>query len=181
LLIANAGVFIETTAPSFRADLIEAHLRVNLLGAANSIEAVLPGMIERKRGHLVAISSLASYRGLPRMAGYCASKAGLNAMFDALRYELRPHGIQVTTVCPGWLRTPMTAHVDVPMPHILEPEDAAGRILRAIERGQTFLAFPTPMVFQVRLLRWLPHGLSDWLVHRSLRRLRQDNQRPRSE
>src|SRR5262249_6035278 len=80
LLIANAGIGIETTALAFRAADIEAQIRVNLIGVANSIEAVLPGMIERKGGHLVAISSLASYRGLPKMAGYCASKAGVNSL-----------------------------------------------------------------------------------------------------
>src|SRR5207245_2000808 len=98
LLIANAGIGIETSALAFRAEDIEAQIRVNLIGVANSIEAVLPAMLARRRGHLAAISSLASYRGLPKMAGYCASKAGVNALLDAVRVEVRSHGIAVTTI-----------------------------------------------------------------------------------
>src|SRR5262249_29413465 len=93
LLVPNPGIGFGNSALDFRAEDFAAHLRVNLQGVANSVAAVLPGMLRRRRGHLVAISSLASYRGLPKMAGYCASKAGVNALLDALRVELRPHGI----------------------------------------------------------------------------------------
>src|SRR5262249_54383520 len=96
LLVANAGIGRETPALTFRAEDIAEQINVNLIGVANSIDAVLPGMRERRRGHLAALSSLASYRGLPLMAGYCASKAGVNALLDALRVELRPLGIAVT-------------------------------------------------------------------------------------
>src|SRR5262249_24234672 len=113
-LVANAGIGLETAALDFSAERVEAQVRVNLVGVANSVEAVLPGMLGRKRGHLVCIASLASMRGFPRMAGYCASKAGVAAMMDSLRVELRPHGIDVTTICPGWIRTPLTDNIDVP-------------------------------------------------------------------
>src|SRR5262249_39253247 len=145
---------------------IETIVRVNLIGVSNSVAAVLPGMIERRRGHLVGISSLASYRGLPRMAGYCASKAGLNALLDALRVELKPCGIAVTTICPGWVRTAMTANVDIPMPGILEVDDAAHRIVEAIHRRRPFFAFPRPSARQVRFLGLLPSRASDWLLAR---------------
>jgi short-subunit dehydrogenase len=146
---------------------------VNLLGVANSVAAVLPGMLQRRRGHLVAISSLASYRGLPLMAGYCASKAGVNALLDALRVELRPHGISVTTICPGWIRTPLTANVRVPMRGMMEVDAAARQIARAIRRRVPFFAFPRSGVWPVRLLRWLPSGVSDWLVTRLMRHAEQ--------
>lgn len=170
LLIANAGIGIETSALAYRAADIEAQIRVNLIGVVNSIDAVLPEMIERKQGQIVAISSLASYRGLPRMAGYCASKAGVNALLDALRIELQPLGLTVTTICPGWIRTPLTANITVPKPHIMEVAVAAQRIAAAIHQRRPFYAFPRPVVSQLRLLRWLPCGLSDWLT---LRRMRQ--------
>jgi short-subunit dehydrogenase len=172
LLLANAGIGRETTAVDFRAEDFEALVRVNLLGVANSIEAVLPGMLARRRGHLVGISSLASYRGLPRMFGYCATKAGVNALLEGLRVELRPHGIAVTTVCPGWVRTPLTAAVQAPMPGILEVEDAARRIVEAVRRRKPFVAFPRASARQVRLLRWLPCGLSDWLIERGQRKIK---------
>src|SRR5438445_7986947 len=93
LLIANAGIGIENSALPFRAEVFEDQVRVNLIGVANSVEAVLPGMIERRHGRLVGISSLASYRGLPKMLGYCASKSGLNGLLEGLRAELKPLGI----------------------------------------------------------------------------------------
>ncbi len=168
LLIANAGIGFENSALAFRAEDFEAHIRVNLLGVANSVAAVLPGMLQRRRGHLVAISSLASYRGLPLMAGYCASKAGVNALLDALRVELRPQGIAVTTICPGWIRTPLTANVRFEMRGMMEVGVAARQIARAIRRRVPFFAFPRSGVWPVRLLRWLPVGVSDWLVARLL-------------
>src|SRR5262249_6966469 len=125
-----------------------------------------------KRGAFVGISSLASYRGLPRMAGYCASKAGLNALLDSLRMELKLHSIAVTTICPGWIRTPMTANVETPMPHLLEVSDAARRIVEAIRRRRPFYAFPAASARRVRLLSWLPAGFSDWLAQRVVRSLR---------
>jgi short-subunit dehydrogenase len=169
LLIANAGIGLETSADPFRAADVEAQVRVNLIGVANSIETVLPGMLERGRGHLVGISSLASYRGLPRMAGYCAGKAGINALLDALRLEVRPRGIAVTTICPGWIRTALTANIRVAQPYLMEVEDAARRIVEAIRRRRPFYAFPPPAARRVRLLRWLPCGVSDWALRRLLR------------
>src|SRR4051794_29959384 len=124
LLFACAGLGRETSALNFRAEDVNDLLNVNLLGVVNSIDAVLPGMLRRRSGHLVALSSLASYRGLPRMAGYCASKAGVNALMDALRVELRPTGITTTTVCPGWVRTPMTANIDLHLPVMMEVNEA---------------------------------------------------------
>lgn len=166
LLIASAGVGLETRAQPFEIETITAVININLLGVANSIAAVLPGMIERRRGHVVGMSSLASYRGLPGMFAYCASKAGLNSLLEGLRIELQEHNVHVTTVCPGWIRTPMTAKVTVPMPGILEVNYAARRILDAIRRRRTFFAFPAATARQTWLLRFLPASLSDWLVHR---------------
>jgi NAD(P)-dependent dehydrogenase (short-subunit alcohol dehydrogenase family) len=168
VLIANAGIGAETGADPYNAEGVEAQIRVNLIGVSNSVGAVLPGMIERGRGHLVAISSLASYRGLPKMAGYCASKSGVSALMESLRVELLPLGVAVTTVCPGWIRTPLTENIDVPHPFLMDPQVAVGRILDAVRRRRSFLAFPGPSVRRVRLLRWLPAGASDWLVRRMM-------------
>jgi NAD(P)-dependent dehydrogenase (short-subunit alcohol dehydrogenase family) len=168
LLIASAGIGMETCALDFRAEDFEKLVLINLIGVANSIAAVLPGMIQRRRGHLVALSSLASFRGLPRMAGYCASKAGVNALLDSLRVELRGHGIAVTTICPGWIRTPMTADLDVEMPHLMDVDEAARHIRGAIRRRLPFYAFPPPSARRVRLLRWLPCRVSDWMLSRVL-------------
>ncbi len=171
LLIANAGIGRETSALTFDGSAFESHIRVNLIGVANSVAAVLPGMIERRTGQLVAMSSVASYRGLPRMAGYCASKAGVNAMFDALRVELKPHNIAVTVICPAWIRTAMTAKVPGQLDGLLEVDDAARRMIAAIRQRRPYFAFPAKAAWRVRLLHWLPTAVSDWLVEKHFEKM----------
>jgi NAD(P)-dependent dehydrogenase (short-subunit alcohol dehydrogenase family) len=170
VLVASAGIGRETSALDLRAEDVADQIRVNLIGVANSIAAVLPGMRQRRQGHLVALSSLASYRGMPRMAAYCASKAGVNALLDGLRVELKPLGIATTTICPGWIRTPLTANIDVPHRNMMTVEEAARRMVQAIRARKTFVAFPGGTVWQVRLLRYLPLRAGDWLARRLLRR-----------
>lgn len=170
LAIANAGIGRETSALQFEAAEVEAQVRVNLIGVANTVGAVLPGMLARGSGHLAAISSLASYRGLPLMAGYCASKAGVNGLMEGLRIELAPQGIAVTTICPGWIRTPLTQDIAVPHLFLMEPDEAARRIVGALQRRVPFLAFPSPSLRRMRLLRWLPAAWSDALIRRMIAR-----------
>jgi short-subunit dehydrogenase len=169
LLIANAGIGLETLGQAFDPAVFADVIRVNLIGVSNSIAAVLPGMLARGRGHLVAISSLASYRGLPQMAGYCASKSGVNALIEALRVEIEPCGICTTIVCPGWIRTPMTDRLKLQLTGMLEVDDAARRIVRALRKRRRFLAFPAGTRRQVAWLRRLPIALSDWLLRRLAR------------
>jgi NAD(P)-dependent dehydrogenase (short-subunit alcohol dehydrogenase family) len=164
ILIASAGLGFETSALNFHAGEFERLIDVNLTGVANSVAAVLPEMLERRQGHIVGISSLASFRGLPLLLGYCASKAGLNALLDGLRVELKPHGIAVTTICPGWIFTPMTADTGIPREEMMSAAYVASQIIKAIRRRRRFLAFPPGMVWRLRLLAWLPFGLGDQLT-----------------
>src|SRR5262249_4074013 len=160
---ANAGIACENSAIDFRAEDFEAQVRVNLIGVANSVAMVLPGMIERRCGHLVGISSLASFRGLPKMAGYCASKAGVNALFDTLRVELAPLGIGVTTICPGWIRTRLTQKLEGTVPYLLDVREATRAILDAVRCRRALCGFPASNFRLVRILRWLPTRWSDGL------------------
>jgi short-subunit dehydrogenase len=168
LLIANAGIGSETSALRFDAAEIARIIGVNLIGVSNTIAAVLPGMLERQAGHVVAISSVASYRGLPRMLAYCASKSGVNALMEGLRVEVHGYGLHVTTICPAWIRTPLTAQIDVRMENLLEPGDAARMIVMAIERRLPFYAFPRKMVWRLRLLRWLPLSWQDSMIRKMM-------------
>jgi short-subunit dehydrogenase len=170
LLIACAGIGVETSALSLSAADMSAVVQVNLIGVANSIAAVLPGMVERRRGHIAALSSLASFRGLPRLLGYCASKAGVNALLEGLRVELKSHSIHVSTICPGWIRTPMTADLKGKIP-LMEVDQAARRIAAAIRRRRKFYAFPASAAWGLRLMRLLPNAVSDRLIGRMLRKL----------
>ncbi len=171
VLVANAGIGIETTAVNYSASDMAKVLNVNLVGVSNSIAAVLAGMIERKRGHLVAISSIASYRGLPRMIAYSASKAGVNAIMDGLRVELIPLGIHVSTVCPGWIRTPLTQDIGGDLAFILEVEEAAREIAYAIRKKLVFYTFPRPIRWRMRLLTMLPRSWQDWYITRLMNRI----------
>src|SRR5262249_36674965 len=175
LLVPGAGIGIETPAETFRAEDFITQIQVNLLGIINTLDPVLPGMCQRQRGHIAALSSMASYRGLPHMGGYCASKAGLNSLFDALRIELRPKGIAVTTICPTWVRTPLTTPLGLPDKVLMEVEDAVRLILAALRTRKPFLAFPTKRAWQGRLLRHTPLAVSDWLTRQWARKMNKMN------
>jgi short-subunit dehydrogenase len=160
LLIANAGLGKPTYLDQSNMDEVEAMIRINLMGVIYAIEAVLPEMLERKKGHLSAVSSLAAYKSLPGESAYCASKAAVNSYLEGLRLQLRDHGIPVTTICPGFITTPMTAQHDFKMPWLMNSDAAAKRIVRALERKVKVFNFPWQTTFMIKLTQWLP----DWLV-----------------
>jgi len=164
LLIANAGVGYPTVLDPINVEQVEQMVRVNLLGVVYSVEAVLPEMLRRRSGHLAAVSSLAGYAGLPGESGYCASKAAVNVYMDALRIHLRDRGIAVTTLCPGFVRTPMTAPNQFHMPWLIEAEDAARRMVGALARRRKIYNFPWQTALLTKATRWLP----DWLVARTM-------------
>src|SRR5262249_17818642 len=156
LLIANAGVGAPTMLDPINIFDVEKMFRVNLLGAIYAIEAVLPDMLERGQGHLAAVSSMAAYKGLPGESAYCASKAALNTYMEGLRIQLRDKGIAVTTICPGFVRTPMTAVNEFHMPWLLEADEAARRIVRALRRRKKVYKVPWQMSLFMPLTSWLP-------------------------
>ncbi len=155
LLVANAGVGHPTGAAEMNVPLVEATMRVNFLGVVYAVEAVLPGMLARGRGHLVGMSSMAAYKGLPGSAAYSASKAAVNAYLEGLRIELRAKGVAVTAVCPGFVRTPMTAK-NPAMPFVMDADEAARRILKALARRPAVFNFPWQMSLLMKLARWAP-------------------------
>src|SRR5580704_924804 len=142
--------------------ILEQMVSVNLLGVAYAFEAVMESMLARKTGHLVAISSLAAYKGLPGSAGYCATKAAVNTYCEGLRIELRNRGVAVTCVCPGFVKTEMTAGQTHPMPLLMEGDAAAQRIIRALRRRPVVYNFPLRMSLMMKVVRWLP----DWILAR---------------
>ena len=164
LLVANAGVGAPTLLEPFNVAEIEKMFRVNTLGVVYAIEAVLPDMLCRGHGHLAAVSSLGAYKGLPGESGYCASKAAVNTFLEGLRIQLRGRGIVVTTICPGFVRTPMTSVNEFHMPFLLEADEAARRIVRALGRRKKVFNFPWPTALLMRLTRWLP----DWVMARTM-------------
>lgn len=161
-LVANAGGGAPTFVDEFRAADVAAMLDLNVLGTARCIEAVLPGMLERRRGHLIAISSLAASRGLPTAAGYTAAKAALDNLMESLRIDLRGRGVDVTLISPGPVR--IRAHSKKPHAYSIALDDALDRMLAAIDARDAQLRFPSLVSNAARVGRWLPAWLYDRLL-----------------
>lgn len=159
LLIANAGVSFPIKVEKFDSSKAEALIKVNLLGVLHAIDAVLPEMIRRRKGHVAAVSSIASIKSFPFSHVYCASKAALNSQLEGLRLELRPYGIAVTNVLPGFIKTDMTARLGHSMPMLMDSDKAARKILGAIKRRRKFYPFPWPMYLLAKLARIVPDFL----------------------
>lgn len=175
LLIANAGVGAPTLVDPLNVTDVEKMFQVNVLGVLYAIEAVLPAMLQRGRGHLAAVSSLAAYKGLPGESGYTASKAAVNTFMEGLRIQLRGRGIAVTTLCPGFVRTPMTEENPFHMPWLLQADEAARRMVQALRRRRKVYNFPLGTTMLMKLTAWLP----DWLVERSMRKYNDNPPFPR--
>jgi short-subunit dehydrogenase len=167
VLIANAGVSTSDHALQLTPENAEQVIGTNVLGAVNSVAAVLPAMVERGRGRLVAISSLAAYRGLPKSAAYSASKAALTAYFESVRIDLRKSGVGVTIIHPGFIKTAITAGREAKMPYLMELDDAVKKIVKAIEKGKKSYAFPWQLATFVRAGLLMPPGMYDWIAERN--------------
>ncbi|MBI5509918.1 MAG: SDR family NAD(P)-dependent oxidoreductase [Deltaproteobacteria bacterium] len=166
LVIANAGVSATVRPHKLDWPTAEHALRVNFMGAAATLLPLVPRMLARRRGHLVAISSVAAEIPLPVGAVYGASKAGLSHLLLALGPALRAGGVQATVVHPGFVRTPLTAGARFPMPFILDVEVAARIICRGIARQRAWVRFPWPMAVLLRLVRVVPRPVREWFVRR---------------
>ena len=166
LLVANAGISERTYVDAFDAELVERIARVNFLGAVYAVEAVLPGMLERDRGQLAAIGSIAGLGPLPKTAAYSASKGALHNFFGSLRIDLRRTGVAVTVVSPGYVRTAITARNPHPMPFLMDLDDAVDRIYGAIVRRRAAVAFPAPLAAFAWAGRLLPARWYDALAAR---------------
>jgi NAD(P)-dependent dehydrogenase (short-subunit alcohol dehydrogenase family) len=166
-LVANAGGGTPTAAIDFSAADVAAVLDLNVVGVAHCIEAVLPGMLARRRGHIVATSSLAGSRGLPGAAAYSAAKGALTNLMESLRMDLRPHGIDVTVIAPGFVRVKGAekggrARRNKPLQMELEP--ATALMHRAILARKSYYAFPPLLVALVSFGRLLPCWVYDRLL-----------------
>ena len=176
LLVANAGVGAPTLLDPINIADVEKMFRINLLGVVYSIEAVLPELLKRGQGHLAAVSSMAAFKGLPGESAYCASKSALNTYMEGMRIHLRHRGIAVTTICPGFVATPMTEVNQFKMPFLIQPDDAARRIAWALARRRKVFNFPWQMTLLMRLTACLP----DWLVARAMNKYNEEPPFPKA-
>ena len=156
LAVLSAGYWKQMNPADWDTDLFDQHLRVNLTGMSNAIAAVLPGMLQRHHGVIAGIASVAGYRGLAGAEAYGATKAAQINLLESLRVHLARTGVQVTTVCPGFVRTGLTAGNRFPMPFIIDADQAARSICDALERERTEIIFPAPMALLMKTARLVP-------------------------
>lgn len=172
-VIANAGVAGGyDTAQAGDLAVFRRILEINLLGVATTFQPFMAPMRERGHGTLAGIASLAGRRGLPGNGAYCASKGGLIRYLESLRAELRPSGLRVCTVSPGYLRTALTAGNRFAMPGLMAPEAAADAILQALARGREQLVLPRRLGWLSNALGLLPAAWHDALLLRQPRKPR---------
>ena len=162
VVIANAGVSVGTlTEHAGDARVFEEVLDTNVIGMVNTFQPFVAPMRERGSGSLVGIASVAGYRGLPGAAAYSASKAAVISCLESLRVELHATGVNVITICPGYIATPMTEMSPYPMPFLLSAEAAAAKIVSLIARGRRYAVIPWQMAIAARALRLVPNWLYD--------------------
>jgi short-subunit dehydrogenase len=161
LVIANAGISAGTGSGGESAKQARELFRTNIDGVVNTISPLIPRMIARKSGQIALISSLAGIRGLPSSPAYSASKGWVRSYGDGLRGWLAKENVQVSVICPGFIKTPMTDVNPYHMPFLMSAEKAAHLIATAILHGKGFYAFPKALYVPLFLMNLLPTALSD--------------------
>ena len=164
IVIANAGISVGTLT-EYTEDIasFQQVMDINVLGMLKTFQPFVAAMRAQRQGTLVGIASVAGFRGLPGAGAYSASKSAAISYLESLRVELHGSGVKVVTICPGYIKTPMTAINPYRMPFILDANEAAAKIARAIGRQTSFTVIPWQMGLLGRVLKLLPRWLYDRL------------------
>ena len=174
VVIANAGISVGMdTAVLSDIDVMARTFATTNIGMAATFQPFVNAMVQRGSGTLVGIGSVAGIRGLPGHGAYCASKAAVISYCESLRGELRPHGVRVVTVSPGYIDTPLTQQNRYSMPFLMQPADFADRAFRTIQAGVSYRVIPWQMGVVAKLLRMLPNPLFDKVLAGRPRKRRQ--------
>lgn len=162
VVIANAGISVGVDT-AYRADLNQLALTyaTNNIGMAATFQPFIAGMTQRRSGRLVGIASVGGIRGMPGHGAYCASKAAVISYLESLRGELSSKGVQVVTICPGYVATPLTRKNRYPMPFLMQPPDFADKAFATISKGSSYRVIPWQMGIVAKLLRLMPNWLFD--------------------
>ena len=159
------GIHDPDAEKKLSAEKIREIMETNFFGTLNCIMAINSYFRERKSGHISIVSSVASYRGLPAAAGYCASKSALTSLAETLNFDLKKYNIRVSLVSPGFIKTPMTDKNKFPMPMIKSPEFAAEQMFIGLTKKSSFeIHFPKLFTYSLKILRIIPY----WLYFRIL-------------
>lgn len=166
LAILNAGTYLRFGANDFSPGAFRQQVEVNLMGVVQGLGALLPGMMARRSGHIAVVSSLAGYCGLPKAAGYGATKAALINLCESLRPECQAAGVDITVINPGFVKTPLTDKNEFPMPFLIPVDQAVDAIMSGLARKRFEIAFPSRFAWIMKLLRVLPYPLFFALTRR---------------
>lgn len=166
LVVMNVGDYRPMPAQQFDAELFESLNRTNYLAAVYLLDAVLPRLRQAGGGQVLLNASAAAYRGLPNAAPYSAPKAALIHLAEALAPELAREGIRLRVINPGFVRSRLTQKNTFPMPFLMEPREAARRILHGIRSGGFEISFPRRLTWTLKLLRCLPYRVYFAIVDR---------------
>jgi len=168
IMIANAGIGgNDALTRAYDPASVKKLIDINVLGAINAIHAVIGDMIERRSGHLVAVSSLAGYRGLPKSAAYSSSKAAVTTFFESVRLDQAKNNIDVTIIHPGFIETPLTSGRSNKMPFLMKLHDAIPYFISAIEKKKKFASFPWQIAWVVKLALIMPVSVYDYVAGRA--------------
>ncbi|MGD2141582.1 MAG: SDR family NAD(P)-dependent oxidoreductase [Burkholderiales bacterium] len=166
LVVLLAGMHMPIRAWELNAETAEQLFETNVFGAMRTLELVIPDLVQRGDGGIAVVSSVAGYCGLPTSLVYGASKAALTNFTETLYLDLRPKGVSVFLVNPGFVKTPLTDRNEFEMPALIAPENAAAQMLRGFENGEFEIHFPKRFTRVMKLLRLLPYRIFFPLVHR---------------
>jgi NAD(P)-dependent dehydrogenase (short-subunit alcohol dehydrogenase family) len=159
LVVLNAGFGRLVKLDNLRAETFANHMQINYMGVVNGIDAVLASFRRRQAGHIVIVASVAGYRGLPRIAAYGPTKAALINLAESLYFDLQREGIKISVCNPGFVKTPMTVDNRMPMPFLMDLDDACEALYRGIMRQKFEIAFPWRFILMLKLFRCLPYRL----------------------
>ena len=174
VVIANAGISIGMDSAVFQdLEVMRATYETNNIGMAATFQPFIKPMCERRSGALVGIASVNGIRGLPGHGAYCSSKAAVISYLESLRGEMRPSGVKVVTIGPGFIDTTMTRGNRYNMPFLMRAEEFADQAFKTIESGVSYRVIPWQMGVLAKLLRLLPNALFDRVMAGRPRKRRQ--------
>jgi NAD(P)-dependent dehydrogenase (short-subunit alcohol dehydrogenase family) len=165
----NAGTAEYVDIKSFDSSVFERTMTTNFMSMVYGIEAVLPLLRNSTTAQLGGMSSTVSFAGVPRAEAYGASKAAVRNMMQGLRVHLVRDNINVFTVCPGFVRTPLTDKNDFPMPMRIEVDVAAKIIVDGIQKGKAEINFPKLFSWMYKFLSYLPASIYTRLMLNTVR------------
>lgn len=168
LAILNAGTHEPVDGRALSVPPFRRLMEINYIGTVNCLVPVSERFVARGGGRIAVVASLAGYRGLPTASAYGASKAALINMCEALREELRPAGVLLSVITPGFVRTPLTDQNSFPMPFLIDVDAAAQRIVRGLATDRFEITFPRRFSYLMKLLRIVPYGLFFAITRRTM-------------